>query len=413
MSDQKKYNGLARMVVNGEVVPQKDFVAAVMAKTSLAEELVKLGMKRAQGLEVPDPEGVDAKSLKTVTQVEKLAKKSFEEAATLIEQKKAEREAEMAHKEERKQEFISAYQEAEPNEAIAIPVDNFVDQKVAEALGESFVVDKDGKIKLKDGAEAIKAFGAGFRSLNQLFDKSSELGEGFAIYEARLAIAAKETFGAEWPNALAGADRRDIVRIKKNVRAIEIYTELGFSLNNIAIGTLRVLTEASYNKEDEEDNKAIKKKVINEFLKKSKAKGAPLNQIEARELVANATPEKASNARKHWNYLYFTASGKGASVVGSFDLDDELFASATMVVDSKSRIVTIDAEGSYHYEQIPAYAGKAAEESVAKQEAAPKGTGAAKKAAKKAAAPAPEPEEVLEEQTEEPESDDPLDSLFE
>lgn len=413
MSEQKKYNGLARMLVNNEVVPQKDFVAAVQAKTSLPEELVKLAMKRAQGLDIPDPEDIDAKSVKLVAQVEKLAKKSFEEASAIIEQKRADREAEMANKEERKQEFINAYQEAEPSEAIAIPVDNFVDQKVAEALGESFVVDKDGKIKLKDGAEAIKAFGAGFRSLNQLFDKSSELGEGFAIYEARLAIAAKETFGAEWPNALAGADRRDIVRIKKNVRAIEIYTELGFSLNNIAIGTLRVLTEASYNKEDEDDNKAIKKKVINEFLKKSKAKGAPLNQIEARELVASATPEKASNSRKHWNYLYFTASTKGASVVGSFDLDDEMFAAATMVVDSKSRIVTIDAEGAYHYEQIPAYAGEAAEKSVAKQEAAPKGVG--KKAAKKAAVvesePEPEQEEVLDDQTEE--SEDPLDSLFE
>lgn len=413
MSEQKKYNGLARMLVNNEVVPQKDFVAAVQAKTSLPEELVKLAMKRAQGLDIPDPEDIDAKSVKLVAQVEKLAKKSFEEASAIIEQKKADREAEMAHKEERKQEFINAYQEAEPSEAIAIPVDNFVDQKVAEALGESFVVDKNGKIKLKDGAEAIKAFGAGFRSLNQLFDKSSELGEGFAIYEARLAIAAKETFGAEWPNALAGADRRDIVRIKKNVRAIEIYTELGFSLNNIAIGTLRVLTEASYNKEDEDDNKAIKKKVINEFLKKSKAKGAPLNQIEARELVASATPEKASNSRKHWNYLYFTASTKGASVVGSFDLDDEMFAAATMVVDSKSRIVTIDAEGAYHYEQIPAYAGEAAEKSVAKQEAAPKGVG--KKAAKKAAVvesePEPEQEEVLDDQTEE--NEDPLDSLFE
>jgi hypothetical protein len=412
MSEQQKYNGLKRMVVNNELVPQKDFIVAVMAKVSLPEELVKLAMKRAQGLDVPDPEDADAKTMKTVAQVEKLAKKSFEEATVMMANKREAAENEEKEREERKNEFIEAYQEAEPSEAIAIPVASFVDEKVAEALGESFSVDsKTGKIELKKGADAIKAFGAGFRSLNELFDKSSELGEGFAIYEARLALAAKEAFGSEWPNALAGADKRDILRIRKNMRAIEIFTDLGFSLNNIPIGTLRVLTEASYDKEDADNNTEVKKKVIKDFLDKSKKKGTPLNQIEARELVAQATPEKQSTARKHWNYFYFTSNGKTASVVGSFDLDDELFAAATMVIDSKSRIVTIDEEGSYHYEQIPAYAGKPAEEAVAKQAEAPKGKGSGKKKAKV------EEEEVLEEQPQETaeeteEESDPLDALF-
>lgn len=410
MSDTQKYNGLKRMEVKGEVVHQKDFVAAVTEKTKLPEELIKLALKRAQGLDVPDPEEVDAKTMKVVAQVEKLAKASFASAEKLISEKKEAAENEQKEREERKAEFIEAYQEAEPSEAIAIPVGSFVDEKVAEALGESFSVDpKSGKIELKKGADAVKAFGAGFRSLNELFDKSSELGEGFAIYEARLALAAKDAFGSEWPNALAGADKRDILRIRKNMRAIEIFTELGFSLNNIPIGTLRVLTEASYDKEDADKNTEVKKKVIKDFMDKSKKKGSPLNQIEARELVAQATPEKQATTRKHWNHFYFFA--KPAAVVGSFDLDEELFAAATLVIDSKSRIVTVDEQGSYHYEQIPAYAGKPAEESVAKQAEAPKGKGAAKKAAKKVE----EEEEVLApepvEGTEEVESD-PLDDLF-
>lgn len=413
MSDAIKYNGLKRMMVANEVVPQKNFVEAIMQKVSLPEELVKLAMKRAQGLEVPDPEGVDAKTLKTVAQVEKAAKKSFDEAAEAIAAKKAEEEAADAAREERKQEFIEAYKEASSSEAIVIPVDNFVDTKVAEALGDSFVMNKKtGEIELKKGADAIKAFGAGFSSLNSLFATSSELGEGFAIYEARLAIAAKKEFGNEWPNALAGADKRDITRIRKNVRAIEIYTELGFSLNNIAIGTLRVLTEASYDKEDESANKEVKKRIINEFLKKSKEKGAPLNQIEARELVAKATPEKEASARKHWAFFYFTASGNGATVVGSFEFDEELFNAATMVINNKSQIITVKEDGTYEYTQIPAYAGEAAEKAVAKQEEAPKGKGAAKKAAgKKPAEPEP-PAEEEEELTETAEEKDPLDELF-
>ncbi len=409
MSDTQKYNGLKRMVVGDAVVPQKDFIAAVMGKVSLPEELVKVALKRAQGLDVPDPEGVDAKTSKTIAQVEKLAKKSFADAEAAIAAKKEEAENEQKERAERKNEFIEAYKEAETSEAIAIPVAAFVDEKVAEALGESFSVDpKSGKIELKKGADAVKAFGSGFRSLNELFDKSSELGEGFAIYEARLALAAKDAFGSEWPNALAGADKRDILRIRKNMRAIEIFTELGFSLNNIPIGTLRVLTEASYDKEDADKNTEVKKKVIKDFMDKSKKKGSPLNQIEARELVAQATPERAATGRKNWNYFYFFA--KPASVVGSFDLDEELFAAATLVIDSKSRIVTVDEKGDWKYDQIPAYAGKPAEEAVAKQVEAPKGKGAAKKAANKA-----EEEEVLTpepvEGTEEVESD-PLDDLF-
>jgi hypothetical protein len=311
--------------------------------------------------------------------------------------------------EEQRQAFIQSYQNAEPSEAIAIPVANFVDEKVAEALGENFSLDTDtGKIKLKKGTDAIKAFGAGFRSLNELFSKSTELGEGFAIYEARLALAAKEQFGNVWTHALAGASPKDLIRIKKNMRAIEISQELGFKLTNIPIGTVRALTEVNYDKTDEEKNKATKKKVIKEFLKKSEEKGSPLNQIEARQLIAKVVPSRSEQFRHTWNFIYFFYDKGVATVVGSFELDDELFDKATIIINNKSQRVTLTDEGEYKYDQIPTYVGEPAEKNVAEQAKAPKGPGAKKKtkeeviaafaaaSATAAAATVPEPEQKPE-----------------
>ena len=376
MSNQK-WNPTKRMMLDTKVVQQQEWIKATQKATGLRPELIEVAVRESIGFKAPYEGSISEDEDKLMMQVLTAAKASFAASEKAKKEYFEKEEKYQNEREDRREKLITAYNDAVPSEAIAIPVSNFVDEKVAQALSDSFSMDqKTGKITLKKGADAIQAFGAGFRSLNELYAKSRELGEGFAIYEARLAIAAKEVFGNEWPNTLAAADGKTILRIKKNMKAISSAQELGLKPNNVPIGVLRTLTEVNFDKEDEENNKAIKRKVVREYIKQAEKKGEPLTQLEAKKLIVQVAPERAVNMRKVWQYIYFFSDGKVSTVVGSFELDEELFDKATLVINNRSQRITLNKNGEYEYEQIPTYAGASAEQAVAKQMKAPKGEGA-------------------------------------
>jgi len=403
MSDEKKYNGLLKIADpkdENALITQKEWKQAVAAKTGLSEEQVHPILKAAQ-LEL-DPETPDGADKKVIAKVYSLAKAGFARAVVV----KAENERKKAEEEAARQEAIAKMKEAgdavrDDVEALALPLNDMVKSSIAKAVGDGFTVDKDGNFKLKKGVDPDEAFASGLNGLRRLVGVSDELKEGFAIAEARLALVAEEHYGKDWPNFFGSTDDKDVTRIKKNMKAIRTFGELGFEVGAVPIGTLRALTEVRYDKESEENNNKIKSKVIKEFLKKSKEKGKPLNQIEAKQLVSQATPERQANTVQRWNYIYLIPS---VGWVGSMDFQEELAKSAEYTIDAKLRLVEKDDDGNDTYKQIPSYAAK---EVTGKEETKP----AKKTAAKKAAAPPPPAEEEATTEEEATEDEPNLDWL--
>ena len=410
--DTKKYNALLKInnpKEPGTLIIQKEWKQIIAAKTKLDEELVQKALRVAQVGGDP-PEGLEKPVAKAFASVVAQAKKDFAEAAEIkekIQQERAEAEAALAQDREKMQE---ARKEAEgSSEQVAFPLSNLVESSIKTALGDNFVINKDGSFALAKDADKHEAFASAFTGLQRLVNTSDDIKEGFAKAEARLAILAEKEFGNEWPNFFPSSDEKDVARIKKNMKAIKEFTRLKGDPGEIPIGTIRKLTEVRYDKDDSEKNDEIKKDVINEFLKQSKKKGKPLNQIEAQQIVSQATPEKQANAVQKWNYLYVLSDS--GSVVGSMDWQPDVAKISTAVIDAKQRLVVTDDEGNQSYETIPSYAGKAvadkADAKAAKKAAKKEATGAVAAPAAKSTA-----EEVKKEE-EEGGDEDSLSSLFE
>lgn len=355
------------MMVNGEVVLPRDFIANILTKVKdLDENKVKHAIRRAQLGEIDWPETYTDETKKAVLAVEALARASYQKAEEAAEAKKQASIEEEKQKEADKDKWVQAYQATEPSEAIMRPMSELVDQSVAIALGEHFII-KDGDFALKKNADPYDAFGSGFRNLNELYKTSTDIQEGFAVAEARLALAAKKAMGDDWPLALAGASKRDIMRIRKNMYAVSKFQQAGFKVGDVPIGTLRTLTEVSYS-DDPARNVSLLKNTVNKFFEKSKEKGSLLNQIEARQLINTTVPER--KVRQNWDTFYILHGGEGKSlkVVGSMGLVDSIFDQALLAIDKRNSTVIIKTDGSYSYEAIPTYIGEASEKAVEAQE---------------------------------------------
>jgi hypothetical protein len=380
-----KYTGLTKIKVGDKIGTQKEWKEAAAAKTNLTVEQVGLAIKAAaiDGFELPAD--MDKNEAKIMAKVVQAARADLKAAQEMQAAENKRREDEKAAFAARKQHLATVYQE-QSDSALAVANDFAGNLKgvIEGAVEDYFVIEDDGSFSLKDEDNAEEAFAAGFNRLKSLFDKSRQLGGGFALYEARLAIAAEAKLGSEWPNYFSSNEIADVRRIQRNMKAIKTFLELGKEVGEVPVGTLLALTEVKYDKENDENNSAIKAKVIDEFLTKSEEAGGYLNQKDALAIVRQATPEKQATAAQKWGYVYIFADGK---VGGSNSYDDS--TDAVLVIDKNQRVVIRKPDKSYEYKNIPSIGGKQAEADAkeikdavaAKATAAP----AAKKAAKKAA----------------------------
>lgn len=380
----QKYSGLAKIKVGDKIGNQKEWKEEAAKKTGLTIEEVTWAVKASFEDSFEVPEGTDKNKGKILGKVVAAAKADFK-AAKEMQQAENERRAKEAEAlKARKDEMVAIYQ-AQTEQAIVVADDFAGNLKnvIEGAVEDYFAISDTGEFILKDEGNAKEAFAAGFARLKSLFDKSKQLGGGFALYEAKLALAAEKQFGAEWPNFFGGTEPAEVRRIARNMKAIKEITDLGFEVGEIPIGTLLALTEVRYDREDKENNKAIKAKVIQEFMEASEEAGGPINQKEALKMVRNATLEKKSNSMHKWNYVYIFGDG---SVRGSNAPYDEK-TEAVLVIDKNQRICAKKEDGTFEYKPIPSFGGEQAEKDAKAQvvESKAEEKPAAKKAAKKAA----------------------------
>lgn len=415
MSDNEviKYTPLRKMKLANETVDQKAFAAAVQAKTGLPIEVVKHCIKVSLDQNPQLPDNLDKASIAKANQIIKAAGESFrivyreaeikrkedEEKAAA---EKARREKEKAELEEKKKELSLLFEEANVQSTEIVQAgrfENLRDELVQGALGEHFVL-ADGNIVLKEGEDAKRAFADGFANLNRIINTADDMKGGVAIYEAKLALAAKNhpDIGDLWPNYFNGATDTDIARIKKGIAALETAGKLGVDLGTVPLSTARVIFEAKYS-QDEDENEKLKKKAFETFVEKSNEAGSILPQTAAKALVSELRPKtNRGDARVNWSYVYKLKDG---GFVGSSKFDSVLFGKADFCIAKNLDIVTVDAEGDPVYTQVPAptaEAPKAPEEPTKEEKPAAKKT--AKKAAKKTEAPAPAPVETPKEEPE-------------
>jgi hypothetical protein len=385
---ESKYSGLTKIKVGDKIGTQKEWKEIAASKTGLTVEQVAVAIKAAviEGFELPAD--IDKNTAKILAKVMKAAKDDFKAAKDMQAAENQRRAEEAAAIQKRKEEMAALYQ-GQTEQALVVANDfaGNLNNVIAGSVEDYFVVTEDGDFVLKDEDNAEEAFAAGFARLRGLFEKSRQLGGGFALYEAKLALAAEEKFGNEWPNFFAGTDAMDVRRIQRNMKALKTFADFGIPVGEVPIGTLLALTEVRYDKEDAANNDAIKKKVIEDFIAASEKAGAPLNQKEAKKLVAQATPEKQATAAQKWSYIYIFADGR---VAGSNSSDAD--GDAVLVIDKNQRICVKKEDGTFEYKSIPSIGGKTAEadaaaiaETAAAKAAAPAPAPAAKKAAKKAA----------------------------
>ena len=385
MSTQK-FSGLTKIKVGDKIGTQKEWKELAAEKTGLTVEQVGFAIRAACNDDFQLPDDIDKNTGKILAKLVGAARTDFKLAEDMRAAENARREQEAAELKAKKEQMSLAFKE-QTEGAIVVANDFAGNLKnvIEGAVEDYFAIGDDGAFILKDDDNAEEAFAAGFARLKSLFDKSKQLGGGFALYEAKLALAAEAQFGSNWPNFFDGTDDNDVRRIQRNMKAVKTFNELGMSVGDIPVGTLLALTEVRYDKESQENNLAIKKQVIEQFLAESEKAGGPINQKEALKLVRNATVHKQATAAQKWNYIYIFADGK---VGGSNQHDDTI--DAVLVIDKNQRVVFKQPEGGFEYKIIPALAGKAAEKDAAEiaekaAAASPTGKKAAKKAARAAA----------------------------
>lgn len=330
-------------------------------------EMAKLAAVRSQLGEQPWPEELTDSGKEVVVAMEQALIQGYADYE-LERKKRIEKELKEARlKEEKKQKCITVYRETEVPESISVPLSRLVDESVAVALGEHFLFE-NGEFKIKKGQKPLEAFGAGFKNLNALHGQALVLKEGFANYEAKLALAAKEVLGNDWVIALSAAEKPDLIRVRKNMLAITRFRELGFDDTGVPIGTLRSLTEIRVH-DNNAKNERLLKEGIQRFFDESKEKGSFVNQVEARKILLKVANKEKTGHQQIWDTFYHVRDESGKlRTFGSIGLEDSLFDKAEQVVDRKTGCVILRRDGEYVYDAIPPYVGMAAREAIKEQE---------------------------------------------
>jgi hypothetical protein len=243
---------------------------------------------------------------------------------------------------EAKDELVTAYQKAVVHIPIVKKMEDLLETAVTGVLGEGFNTDKKtGVIVLREGVDPVTAYVAGFKALADLNDKGEYMASGFAFHEAKLALSAKHRFGNDWPNYFPSNAPTDVMRIRKNLRSLEGYIELGGTLKgHLTMWMIRYVTERAYDKFDPTNNNRLKSETIKKMEKISKSSDK-LTRVEILKMVNEAAVGYKKPAQKsHWAYGYFMVDWetKRVGLVGSITFDDQLASQSAMVIDWPGRL---------------------------------------------------------------------------
>lgn len=399
----KKWMPTVKMELKGELVDQKIMVSKLAKAHDITEEQARWAIKASvQDMDIP--EGASKAEIKAMKSAVKDAKASFERAAEIRAEKKAAQEAEKAaakaekekaakEAEKRHQLMVSKFEEASQSTEIDKPLEPLLEKSVKAALSEGFKI-SDGEIVLKKGVDATEAFATGFANLKRLIDKSDDIKGGFAVYEAKLALAAEKEFGSDWVNFFPSSEAKDIERIKRGLRVLKESAEIGIEIGEVPLSTARVVFETRYDNSDPDNNLKLKKEAWKDFAKRSKKKGAPLSQNETKAMVKEHVVQATASSKNkiRWAYVLVVKEGKNLVLRGVQEVTAEDLDNAELCIARTMDQVTADEDGTLTLSAIDALEREIEPEKP--------------KAGKKKTAPVEEDEDEDEEEDEVDDEDD-------